>query len=217
MAELSTSDRTALAQMTGDMMTLLQLDDAWTEWTELAPQRVALDPAFFPVALTEQMTGLLRRMGGAADFIGSLPKRMGDDLQERFDALQWGEGLSTADRDDLRWLVTRAGGVTGLVQSTAAALSNYEAEIEALQQQVQRVQSGGTAAGDLSRKFRCALGNGLMIGGASSLPAAAMAGAGAALATGGVVAVGVIVGATGGVGAIALVVVGLLVIRRQKC
>lgn len=219
MPELSTLDRALMSRMSGDMMTLLLLDDAWTEflddaWIELT--REGGDPLSVD-GIADEMAQLLQRMGGAADFIGSLPERMGDDLQARFDALMWGEGLSTADRDDLRWLVTRAGGVTGLAQSTAAALSNYPAEIAALQEQVQQVQSGGTAAGDLSASFRCGLGSGLLISGGAAIPAAGMAGAGAAVAVGGAVAAGVLVGATGGIGAIGLIVVGLLVMRRQKC
>jgi hypothetical protein len=217
MAELSTSDRVALAQITGDMVTLLQLDDAWTEWAALWPQRAALYPASSPLELAGQMQDLLPRMGGAADFIGSLPQRMGDDLGARFDALLWGEGLSTTDRDDLRWLVARAGGVTGFVQSAAAALSDFGPEITALNEQVQRLQSGGNVAGDLGKKFRCGLGSGLIISGATTLPAAAMAGAGAAVVVGGTIAAGVIVGATGGIGAIALVAAGLVLLRRQQC
>ena len=65
----------------------------------------------------------------------------------------WGEGLSTTDRDDLRWLVTRAGGVTGLVHSAASTRSNYQTEINALDEQVGRRKSGERIAGDLSRDF----------------------------------------------------------------
>ena len=72
---------------------------------------------------------------------------MGDDLEARFDALMWGERLSTAGRDGLRWLVTRARGVTGLARSAGERLSNAAAEIAAQEEQLQRVRSGGTAAG----------------------------------------------------------------------
>jgi hypothetical protein len=65
---------------------------------------------------------------------------MGDDLEARFGALMWGGGLSTADRDDPRRLVTRAGGVTGLAQSAGERLSNSAAEIAALDEQLQRVR-----------------------------------------------------------------------------
>jgi hypothetical protein len=219
MPELSPRDRATLSHMTGDMVTLLLLDDAWTDamynaWIEQTREDgepVSVD------GIADEMAQLLQRMGEAAEFIGSLPRRMGDDLQARFDALMWGEGLSTADRDDLRWLVTRAGGVTGLVQSTTATLSTYPAEIAALQEQVQQVQSGETAEGDLSAKFRCGLGSGLLISGIAAIPAAGMAGAGAAVAVGGAVAAGVLVGATGGVGAIVVITAAILVMRRQKC
>ena len=109
--------------------------------------------------------------------------------------------------------------MTGLARSAGETLSNSAAEIATLEEQLQRVRSGGTVAGDLSRKFRCGLGSGLLIGGAASLPAAATAGAAAAVTVGaaGAVAAGVPVGATGGVGAIALIVAGFLVMRRQKC
>ncbi len=72
-------------------------------------------------------------------------------------------------------------GVTGLARSAGETLSNSAAEIATLEEQLQRVRSGGTVAGDLTRKFRCGLGSGLLIGGAASLPAAATAGAAAAV------------------------------------
>jgi len=131
--------------------------------------------------------------------------------------LTWGDGLSTEDRDDLRWLVTRAGGVTELVRSTADTLSTYEDELHALEQQVYRMQSGEDAYGDLSPSFRCGLASGLLISGAASLPSAAGTAAAVAVAAGGAVTAGVIVGVSGGIGAIALIVAGILVMRRQKC
>jgi hypothetical protein len=212
MAELSLGERTLLSRTSSDMMNLLLLDDTWTEFARRREPNDELGSM-----ITQDMAQLVRRIGEAASFIGSLPDRMGDDLQARFDALMWGDGLSTADRDDLRWLVNRAGGVTALARATAETLSNSDAEVQALLEQLARVRSGGTIEGDLSRKFRCGLGSGLLIGGAASLPAAATAGAAAAVATGGAIAAGVIVGATGGVAAIGLIVVGLLVMRRQKC
>ena len=102
MPELSTADRSRMAWMNSIMMHLLLLDDAWTE---IARRPVPPD-AGFPFPLIESMDPLLRQMGDVADFIGGLSERMGDGLQARFDALMWGEGLSTTDRDDLRWLVT---------------------------------------------------------------------------------------------------------------
>jgi hypothetical protein len=218
MTDLAPDARAELARITGDMMTLLSLDDAWTEWTELSGQQSAtFYTSHSPLGITGQMLELLPRMEEAAYFIGSLPDRMGDDLQARFDALMWGEGLSTGERDDLRWLVTRAGGFAGLAQSTAATLSNWGIEQNALQEQVQRFQTGQPLIGDLTREFRCGLGSGLLISGAASLPSAVGTAAGAALAAGGTIAAGVLVGSTFGVGAIALVVAGILVMRRQKC
>lgn len=212
MPELSQGDRVLLSRTSGDMMTLLLLDDTWTEF---AQKQLPYDE--LGVLIGQEIGPLVRRISEAAPFIGSLPERMGDDLQERFDALMWGEGLSTEDRDDLRWLVNRAGGVTGLAQSAAEALSNPRAEMAAMEEQLVRVREGGTAAGDLNKKFRCGLGSGLLISGGAAIPAAGMAGAGAAVAVGGAVAAGVLVGATGGIGALGLIVVGLLVMRRQKC
>lgn len=214
MAELSPSNRAQLSEISGNMMTLLLLDDAWTEFV----RGPALPPdSDFPYGLPGHMRELLQQMGDVAKVIESLPERMGDGLQERFDALMWGDGLSTADRDDLRWLVIRAGGVNEMALSTARTLSDYEAEIRDLDAQVQRKQRGEPVAGDLSKKFRCGLGSGLLISGGAAIPAAGMAGAGAAVAVGGAVAAGVLVGATGGIGALGLIVVGLLVMRRQKC
>lgn len=263
MAELSPSDQVRLSRITGDMMTLLLLDDAWTELAQQPDSWVmstTMDPRgeIPPTRLeqiTDEMQRLLQRMGEAAGFIGTLPERMGADLSARFDALMWGDGLSSADRDDLRWLVTRAGGVTGLAQSAAAALSNSSSEADDLQAKVTRMQSGETgwtaiaegyrratqwapqgeasqggesqgresqgreSLGDLSKDYRCGLGSGLLVSGCAALPSAVGTGAAAAIAAGaaGAVAAGVIAGATGGVAAIAIIVAGLLVMRRAKC
>jgi hypothetical protein len=62
---------------------------------------------------------------------------MGSDMQARFDALMCGDGLSTADRDDLRWLVTHADGVPQLTQA-AASLALFGRD-HPIQEQVQRV------------------------------------------------------------------------------
>ena len=257
MAELSPSDQVRLSRITGDMMTLLLLDDAWTEAAQ-QPGSWAIPATSSPEGeipptpleqITDEMQRLLQQMGEAAEFIGTLPERMGTDLSVRLDALMWGDGLSSADRDDLRWLVTRAGGVTGLAQSAAAALSNSRSEADDLQAKVNRLQSGEMASGwtfpggafppgadlgeafppgadlgeasqgDLSKDYRCGLGSGLLVSGFAALPSAAGTGAAAAVAAGaaGAVAAGVIVGATGGVAAIAIIVAGLLVLRRAKC
>jgi len=48
----------------------------------------------------------------------------------------WGDWLNSTDRDDLRLLVTRVGGVTGLTRSAAAALSAYQSEADDLQAKV---------------------------------------------------------------------------------
>jgi hypothetical protein len=213
MAELSQGERVQLSQMSGDMMTLLLLDDLWTE---SAQQQLPYDE--LGVLVGEQVVPLVRRISEASQFIGSLPERMGDVLQERFDALMWGEGLSAADRDDLRWLVSRAGGSTGLAQSAAEALANSEAEIKAMEGQLERLRSGEKAAGDLSRKFRCGLGCGLLISGVAALPVAAGAGAAAAVTVAaGAVAAGLLVGGTSGVGAIAIIVAAIVVMRHHKC
>jgi hypothetical protein len=238
MTELSSEDKVKLSQISGNMMTLLLLDDAWTESVQRrsAPVDDPASPDPFgdpasPVYLAIEMERLLlERMGEAADFIGSLPDRMGDDLSARFDALIWGDWLSSADRDDLRWLVTRVGGVTEMAQSASAALSAYEDEAYDLRmkmgrlpparqsQSVPQPQSQSQSGGDLSKSYRCGLGSGLLVSGAAALPSAIGSGAAAAFTAGaGAAAAGVIVGATGGVAAIAIIVAGLLVMRRARC
>jgi hypothetical protein len=292
MAELSPRDQATLSRISGDMMTLLLLDDAWTEWAGQRPGPSGHRAS--PRAITDEMVLLLGRMAGAADLISALPERMGDDLSARFDALMWGDWLSSADRDDLRWVVMRAGGVNELARSAAVTLSDYQSEADDLQTKVTQWEragprtsgpaepgrapvqtsssppgstlrppfqapssppgstlrprvppSGGAAErmpltppstrrvapagrppespdepqGDLSRSYRCGLGTGLLVSGAAALPSAIGTGAAAAFTAGaaGAVAAGVIVGATGGVAAIAIIVAGLMVMRRARC
>jgi hypothetical protein len=215
MAELRPIERAEMSRKSGDMMTLLLLDDAWTEFVRgQVPPDVH---APFPLELIAEMNRLLAGMDQAAQLIRRVSERLGPDLNARFDALMWGDGLSTEDRDDLRWLVTRAGGVAEFVRSTADTLMTYGEEVDALDLQVRRVRSGEQAIGDLSPSFRCGLASGLLISGAASLPSAAGTGAAVAIAAGGAITAGVIVGATGGIGALALIVAGILVMRRQKC
>jgi hypothetical protein len=242
MPELSPSDQTRLARVTADMMRLLQLDDAWTA-AAAATTAVSLVPGFFyglpgashawqfevaaapesPAArgaaeeLGAEMKKLLQQMGNHHGFIGELPGYMGDALTQRFDALQWGAyGVSSRDREDLRWLMLREGGVDRLAESAAEALSGYQAEIDAIDGQLGRIARAIPAEGDLSRKYRCGLGKALMLTGAGTLPPAAGAGAAAAFGAG-ALAAGIAVGATGGLLGVAVIVAGLLVIRSQRC
>lgn len=148
MAGLSVSDQVVLSRITGNMMSLLRLDDTWTE----AVQRVAPD-AIPPVELVDEMGRRLEEMSEAADFFRRLAEDddMEIDLTTRFDTLMWGEGLSIADRDDLRWLVQREAGPTGLVWNAAERLSGYQHEQSLLAMQLERFrrgrQSRATSAG----------------------------------------------------------------------
>jgi hypothetical protein len=233
MPELNVENQAKLSLVSGDMMTLLLLDDAWTELVQQRSTASDRPTAPLPVGhpdslvrITDQMEDLLVRIGEAARFIGSLPDRMGDDLSDRFDALMWGDWLSTAGRDDLRWLVTRAGGAARLAYLAEEALSDYQAEVDDLRRQVGRGPRNQMRAtieeaqpeGDLSKSYRCGLGTGLLVSGAAALPSAIGTGAAAAVTAGaGALAAGVIVGVSGGVGAIAIIIAGLLVMRRAKC
>jgi hypothetical protein len=129
----------------------------------------------------------------------------------------WGDDLSPADRDDLRWLTVREGGFGGMATSAAAALSRWSDERTDINAQLELLERGLPAGGDLSRKFRCGLGMGLMLGGAGTLTAAASSGAQAAVAVGAAIGAGVAVGVTRGIAAIALIVAGIFLIRKQKC
>ena len=103
-----------------------------------------------------------------------------------------------------------------MANSAADALSEYAREIESLEEQLSSMGQGLEVDGDLSRRFRCGLGKNLIVAAAATLPATATAGAGAAFAAG-AVAAGVAVGATGGIAAIAVIVAGLIVIRKARC
>jgi hypothetical protein len=244
MPELSPSDQIRLAQVTADMMRLLQLDDAWTA-AAAATTAVSLAPGIFYAPLktshvwqipfevaqlpessaargsaeelAAEMKQVLQQMSNHHGFVAELPDLMGDALTQRFDALQWGAyGFSSQDRDDLRWLMLREGGVAGLAESAAEALSAYQAEIDAIDAQLGNIARAMPAEGDLSRKYRCGLGKALMLTGAGALPPAASAGAAAAFGAG-ALAAGIAVGATGGLLGVAIIVAGLLVIRSQRC
>jgi hypothetical protein len=205
------------AAMAGDIMNLLVLDDLWTAAvTATRPEQRDASPSGFAQTIARRMIPLLEQVGTGYPFIRELPDVIGDDGIERFNALQWGNELNAEDRDDLRWLVVREGGFQGLANSAADALSEYAREIESLEEQLSSMGQGLEVDGDLSRRFRCGLGKNLIVAAAATLPATATAGAGAAFAAG-AVAAGVAVGATGGIAAIAVIVAGLIVIRKARC
>jgi len=81
MAELSPRDQVMLSRISGDMMTSVLLDDAWTESVRRRPMPSGHPTS--PIEITGEMGRLLQRMGEAADFIGALPERMGADLSAR--------------------------------------------------------------------------------------------------------------------------------------
>jgi hypothetical protein len=217
MPPISAESQMSASTLASRIMNLLVIDDLWTAAaTGTRPQQ---GDASLPdyAQITRRMMELIPEIGQASDFVRLIPVFMGDDGEERFTALQWGSELSAEDRDDLRWLAAREGGLGGLAHKAADVLLDYGDEVASLKGQVRSIGQGLQVEGDLSRRFRCGLGQSLIVTGAGCLPAAASAGAGAAFAAG-VAATGMAVGAaTGGIGAIAIMVAGLLVIRKARC
>lgn len=124
--------------------------------------------------IAAEMKQLLLLISLVAVPFANCPGIMGDALTERIDTLQWGGyGLRSSDRDDLRWLLVREGGVGQLAQSAADALSNFQSEINAIDAQLGRIEQALPAQGDLSRKYRCGLGKALVVAGAGTVPPAA--------------------------------------------
>jgi hypothetical protein len=213
----SANDQLGASAIATDIMQLLVLDDLWTAAvTTTHPQQGDASPQDFAQTIAQGMLSLIPQIGTRWAVVRGLPDAIGDDGIERFNALQWGNELNAEDREDLRWLALREGGFRGLANSAAAALSEHVSEAEALEVQLRSIVEGFDVEGDLSRRFRCGLGQGLIVAGGASLPATATAGAATAFAAGAVGA-GLVVGATGGIAAIAIIVAGLMVIRKARC
>ncbi len=217
MGSLSLAAQAGVATMTGDMLRLLQLDDLWTgavAQTLIPSERT---PALAEVeSLAGEMIDRLGQMQEHVDLLRKVGEDLGDDGEDRLNSLLWGTELNSEDRTDLRWLLTRAGGFQSMARSAGDVLSSYDSEVNLLEQQLTFLRQGEAATGDLSRRYRCGLGQGLIIGGAASLPATAVAAAGAGV-TVGAIGAAVLVAATGGVAGVAVLIAGLFVIRKARC
>jgi hypothetical protein len=237
MAALSHYDLIRVSEMSGDIMTLLALDDAWTAAVASASFGVPhADEAGSEAAVRLGKVLAYQRIEAAIDLgreimsrlsrinenqypslMSALPELLGPDGEEQFTALLWSDDLNPADRDDLRWIAQRHGGLAGLAGSAAAELDGWRPEYNAIQEQVNSLSRGLPASGDFSKHFRCGLGNGLMVSGFTTMAGTASLGAGAALAVGGTIAAGVAVAATGGIAGLAILVAGVVIARKAMC
>ncbi len=211
-------DRTQIATLTSEALRLLQLDDLWTtavrEWSS-SPNNPQSSPEEL-FRLANEMKVLLETIGNRRDFLSGIGDSISDEDEDLLNSVLWGNELSAEDQADLRWIITREGGLRRLIASAVDTLSNYYSEIEHIDQQMQALGLGEAVNGDLTRKFRCALGLTLIGGGFLSLPPTIGGAVGVGL-TVGAVGAGLLVGATGGVAGLAIIAAGIFFIRKSKC
>ncbi len=221
-------DRAQVARLTSESLELLQLDDIWTA----AVQQIShpTDDVSFTadeiISVVEQMLTLLQSIGEQSDFLHQLGENVDESDEDVLNSLLWGDELGAQEQSDLRWMIARQFGLSGLIHTAADGLADYEVEISNLRRDLLSFGQGetvegdspsATVEGDLSRKFRCNLGLTLIGGGILSMPATATGATAAGVALGATVGGAVLVGATGGIAGLAVIVAGIFFIRKSKC
>jgi hypothetical protein len=230
--DLSVSEKAYLSIFNGKVLQLLQLDDLWTSEvyarSESSVDRDGSDTDEI-VFIVETMKSLLATLERDIPFLHLIAERA-----ERADAdmsayLAVREELSDQDRNDLDWIIGREGGLRLLLHNAADILSTYEAAIAQLDEQIDAMALAdgiGNIAqsdevfleGDLSRKFRCALGLALCGGTILTIPTTVVgASSVAATATAAAISGAIMVGASGGIAALAILAAAIFFIRGSKC
>jgi hypothetical protein len=191
----------------------LQLDDLWTAAAQAhssANNDVQTSQSREIGGLVRDMTESLALLGESVETLREAAVGCSQEGESCLNELLWSTELRDEDRADLRWLTLRHGGFQGISTTAIATLSTCQSEIDQLRRQSVAMGIGNAVAGDLTRQFRCGLGMALISSAIMSLQTTAVAAVSVASA-------GALIATTGGVGAIAILVAGLLVIRNSRC
>jgi hypothetical protein len=186
-------ERHFVINVTTDTSQLLHLDDLWTA-TSIREQLVgqSAEPGNWigdVQALVDEMHKLLDRVSERAEPFNDLAQVHAKEAEDSLNALVWADLSIVPDRDTLRWWTLRHGNPSVMAAASASLLANPNQEHRALNRQLERLQAGAGATGDLSRDFACGAIQQLMVASFLLVPGVAAAGIPAVLvASGGTLA-----------------------------
>ena len=145
---------------------LAAFDQIWTDYLQHAMPPIPEQDVSILKRLTTGMTQLLEQAPEHARYLEYIVKSHSEDLEREYghilETRQLPEEVATKVRD----AVERRGGIVKFGQDGARGIvENAYAEREALIAKLDLIQSGGFSRGDLTPKFLCKLGAGIILAG----------------------------------------------------
>lgn len=176
MPERSLSASHFLAKAATNGFLALKLDEIWS--LAVAGLLADLQPGGIPddafmlglTSLEDDLERSLQQMRSDAADLAGYSERYAEAADETLMAVLWGELLSPALRDELRWWVPHHGGLQNMARHFVEVAAEVDRELEGLRDLSKRLLAGERVSGGLSRKFKCGIVQGLTVAGVLSLP-----------------------------------------------
>jgi hypothetical protein len=152
---------------------LYALDRLWTDYLQqrTEPPIPEQDVQVLEKLANEMDTLLQEAPNRATYLVNTLIAAHNEELQESYERIFWGDGLTGDQKMRLRDIVNNGGGIGEYSTTTAVSIQGTApSERQVLTDKMATIRRGNFAAGDLSTAFICGLAGGCITGGLFAPP-----------------------------------------------